>query len=927
VTARLVGRQRELSLLGDRLAAAEAGMGSVVVLEGAAGIGKSRLLEEASGLAAQRQFVVAAARSDELDQLTPLAPLIAALRTGDRPVLNTTDVEALGAARHRLWILERLRAILEAESRRRPVLVSIDDIQWADGATLHALATLPGQLFAVPVLWLVARRPTPMTAVMEVALGRLAELGASRLRIEPLAPEATAALVADRLGVAADPTLTALLDQAGGNPFYVLELLQGLVETGRIRAHRGRARVLPGELPDAIRSAVATHIRALPRPSRELVAVASVLGREFDVADLAAVMDEPPARLVGAVADAVAAEVFVERDERLAFRHDLLREAVYLTLPGATRRALHDEAVAALRKRGAPASHLASHVSRSARPGDDDAIALLTDAARSLAPTNPAGAAGLAVEALELLPRGDRRRAAAGTYAVELLGQAGRLDDAVATAQTILSEGPVEPAQQAAMHLGIRRSWVMTSRQPIALTIPPAVLDADTVTAGIRAMLLALEASGLSHSDLTRAERLAEQARRESSRFGGADAAMLTAAVSAGVAFGRGELNSALELALEADGLRSRGSAASQSFPQWFVGFGLCPLDRLREADARFTSAYRAAEHAGSAFEMSLAEASRAAALLAAGRLDDAASAAESAVDTAAPLELGQPLGEALRVLAEVKIRRGDLAAAKAIVRALEPLLARGSATATASWAAALLADAQGHPRRGIASLAEAIALLATGNYRLGIPDPPQLPRLAGLALDAGDGATAALAVKAAEHLAATNGDRPNLAGAAKHARGLLEDDEAMVSRAVELLQMGERPLATAAAQESLGALLAEHSRVDDAIAVLTAAHATYASYGAGHDAARLRGRLRRLGVRIRRPAVPHPTQGWESLTPQELSVCRAVAEGLSSHDVALRLYLSINTVNTHLRHAFTKLGVRSRVELTRLAISHAVDE
>jgi DNA-binding CsgD family transcriptional regulator/tetratricopeptide (TPR) repeat protein len=439
-------------------------------------------------------------------------------------------------------------------------------------------------------------------------------------------------------------------------------------------------------------------------------------------------------------------------------------------------------------------------------------------------------------------------------------------------------------------------------------------------------MLLALEAAALGHADLRASEELANNARSESGASESADAQMLVAAVSAGVASAWGRLDTALGFAYEAEGLRELGSPASQSSAQWFVAFCMCPVDRLHEAEELFRLAYQAGEDAGSAFDMSLAEASRAAALLALGRLDDAMTTAESASDIPSALRLGLPLGEALRVLAEVHVRRGDLAAAKVVVRRLQPLLASGAATATATWGPALLAEAQGDASRGLDALEEPIALLADHHYRLGVPDPPQLAHVAAMGVAAGKQEAALVAADAAEHLCCSNRNTKNLAGVAAHARGVIERDEPLLRRAVELLSVCERPLATAAAREDLAALHADRDEKDEAIAGLSAAHDAYAACGAELDAARVRGRLRRLGARVRRPFPSRPANGWEGLTPSELAVCRSVAEGLSSNDVAARLYLSVNTVNTHLRHAFTKLAIRSRVELTRIVMTHDSD-
>ena len=90
-----------------------------------------------------------------------------------------------------------------------------------------------------------------------------------------------------------------------------------------------------------------------------------------------------------------------------------------------------------------------------------------------------------------------------------------------------------------------------------------------------------------------------------------------------------------------------------------------------------------------------------------------------------------------------------------------------------------------------------------------------------------------------------------------------------------------------------------------------------------GQDLARVRGALHALGIRKRQPSVARPQHGWASLTSGELAAVRVVAEGLTSREAAAQLYLSPDTINTHLRHAFAKLGIRSRVELARLVLSH----
>jgi DNA-binding CsgD family transcriptional regulator len=125
-----------------------------------------------------------------------------------------------------------------------------------------------------------------------------------------------------------------------------------------------------------------------------------------------------------------------------------------------------------------------------------------------------------------------------------------------------------------------------------------------------------------------------------------------------------------------------------------------------------------------------------------------------------------------------------------------------------------------------------------------------------------------------------------------------------------------EAPLIEAAAREDLAGFLTSEAAIEQ----LERAYASYVRAGAHHDTARVRAALRGLGVRKRQATAGRPQQGWGSLTASELTVVDLVARGLTNREAAAKLFLSPETINTHLRHAFSKLGIRSRVDLARLA-------
>jgi DNA-binding NarL/FixJ family response regulator len=241
-----------------------------------------------------------------------------------------------------------------------------------------------------------------------------------------------------------------------------------------------------------------------------------------------------------------------------------------------------------------------------------------------------------------------------------------------------------------------------------------------------------------------------------------------------------------------------------------------------------------------------------------------------------------------------------------------------------AAWLLALQAQADGDPaqaHRRLTALGEKERLSLFPLFPLDPADDPQLVRIA---LASEDQELAESAASGAEERAEINPGVPALLASAVHARGLLTGDPSLLAQAVTILEAGRRRLALASALEDLAVAELRAGRSDEAIAALDRALAIYADCGARWDLARVRRRLRQLGVQRRLPAERRPTRGWAALTESELAVVRLVTEGFTNREVAERLYVSPNTVSSHLRRAFEKLGINSRVALTRIAAEHA---
>jgi DNA-binding CsgD family transcriptional regulator len=287
----------------------------------------------------------------------------------------------------------------------------------------------------------------------------------------------------------------------------------------------------------------------------------------------------------------------------------------------------------------------------------------------------------------------------------------------------------------------------------------------------------------------------------------------------------------------------------------------------------------------------------------------------------AGPANLVVPLAWA--ALATGAIRCGDLiTAARHLERGRAQLAGAPPAEGVRlAWVAGQLVEASEGPAAAVADLVDVYDRPVTCRQLL-IEEPAAGSWLVRTALLAGEPARAEAVTEAAEKLAADLPGVPAVVAGAWHGRGLLDRDPTALRNAAT---KHPDPWARASAAEDLGVLVAgqgERGYRPVAVQAFEEALRGYDHEGASRDCARVRGRLRRLGVRRRHwGRTDRPSSGWSSLTEVERTIADRVAEGLTNRQVAARMFLSPHTVAFHLRHVFRKLGITSRIELARLSV------
>ena len=401
--------------------------------------------------------------ADPGDTVVQLSVLMEALFAGPSPILERTALgDAHASPEQRYWLLQDLEALLERAALKGPLLICLDDIQWADSGTAAALRALPSRLATVPIGWVIALRPGQGSAQIRSAVDFLARQGAAKITLGPLDQTGVAQMAADVLGAEPDSELLRMAERPAGSPFLLVELLSGLREEGLVRVESGRAELVEWRLPHRVSESMRLRLERMADSTRQVAVVAAALGRRFSLDDVAAMLNRSPSELLTPVDELTHADLLAERDGRLMFGHDLTLEAVRASVPGSVRRSLDRQAASVLLARGALPVEVATRLAESAEPGDEVAITTLFKAAETLGATDPGAAADLSQHALELAPRRHPLRGPLVAQTAVWLHAAGRGEEAKAFADTALHEA-FPPEQEAEVRLSIAGMFAISS--------------------------------------------------------------------------------------------------------------------------------------------------------------------------------------------------------------------------------------------------------------------------------------------------------------------------------------------------------------------------------------------------------------------------------------------------------------------------------
>jgi DNA-binding NarL/FixJ family response regulator len=724
------------------------------------------------------------------------------------------------------------------------------------------------------------------------------------------------------------------MTHAGGNPLYAHELADSLVSDGQVEVAGGVAEIVagctPALMPVSLEAAIRKRLAGLAQETIRALRWAAVLGAEFTVTDLEVASGQSVGDLMGMIGAALRAGVLADAGTRLEFRHGLIRQALYEGMPPALQASMHIQAARALAATGAAAERVASQLAaaqQASGPGaelaSDWAANWLAKAAPVLNYRAPRVTAELLHGVLAQLADDDDRREIlqANLATVSFLLLRPEQVEQIAGPLTTTARDPVRAAEMTWL---LAYSRMRTGRVAEADSVIETALDQLGRTPKA-ARLLALRAMTLlllGHFD--ESATAAEAALAAAERSGDRLAAGYAHHARTFSMFRDRQLQAMLDMtgqALAAIGDDLQASDLKVLVMANRIGL-LSEMDRRQEAVAAARETLTLAEQAGTP-RIATARQVLADLYLTAGQWDDALAELEPAVGLPGPDYLPLLIHGTIALIAA---HRDDGQLAEEHLGCIPDELLNHPA-APANMHFVLLARAAVAERAGRRDDAARVLAAALCPGQLEDLSPNRLMLLLPLVrlmLETGDTASAAKAAVAARKEAEREPLRIRVV-IADQCSSLVAGDAAAALTAAEYYEVTGRVPDQAAALEDAAALMARQGDATAARRALATSLELYEELGATWDVSRAVARLREYGIRRTRAISAHrPQTGWGSLTPTETKVASLVAEGQSNPDIAAQLFLSRNTVQTHVSHILTKLGARSRAEVIRMAMQRS---
>ena len=930
----LVGRDAECAALRSRLAVSRGGPVPVVLVTGEAGAGKTTLVEHvlattstpvlrgraAAWACPAYELVASALRPAVRSAAQPLPGVLAQVM----PELGALPAEPSPAA-----VATAVCSVLAAVAGGRPLTLFLDDLQWADEASLDLLVALADAACGLPVALAGCYRSDELPRghrlrAVRALLRRNHRL--AEIELGPLGDDDVTHMLTSLWGAAPQPALAAVVaSRADGLPFAVEELAFALRDAGRLAYHDG-AVTLAGAgaapVPEGVREAVLLRASRLTAEERALLETAAVAGIEFDV-DIVLAVAAAAAWPDGFTASGLLTEA---RDGRAAFRHPLAQEAAYADIPWTRRRRLHRALASTLAGHNAAPALIAVH-HLAARDFGAARRALLAAAEEHYAVHAYRDAARALRTALEHWPSGEHDDSR--LTVIDRLARCAEMCSEYADAVMLLREladgherhgdsrALASTCRRLALAHELRGQWesALTAREAAAAAFSAAGIPAEAAI-----------------------DRLAIAAHLRSAASFSAALATLSAASADAQACGRTDLllriqglrgNVLSRQGQPRDGIaalrRALDQALAQSLPDTAAELQQRLADALehsgdyRAATAAYAAAYQYCDAHGADAVGQLCRACASVVLFARGEWDRTAGVCEDVLASAAApharavgtglLGLVHAMRGAAR-LARPHLLESHLTATRIELTAMELL---------SSWGLCVLEDTAGAHRDAAGRARQILARLAQTQERH--YSVPILQWTATFFTEQGLTADASACAASLSQIAEAT-SQPEAIAALAHARGetlLADQPEAaahQLSRAAEMFSRLDLPLQAAQAQRRTAAAATRLGAHAHARELLHAAHATAHQLGARHLRESCTAALRQLGDTPRRH--PYSRRVTAGLTSRELDVMQLVAQGNTSRQIGHTLFISPRTVEMHVHSSMQKLQCRTRAEAVR---------